>query len=281
MKHVVADADILSQKLLPHAVIQAGAFVPHRRGGKVVKHKPDQIEHRRRLENHCVTPRRQLRRFHGKMCFFASPLRELLRMHLPHVGGIRFGPACRRIFLHGNRELRMRFAVRRKQPARIAHCCLALPARKNSRRHLSFLSGEIASQPDRARPLFGSERSRCLDEPVHRPVPLPPRHRQQSRIARLAVRQGKRRFDRRTERVFVQPICGRPRGAPAGHRANRNRHHMFENVLVNAIIRKARQRIGHFIHVDFRFHSIRGFGQSQNGFDNSPQFARRQQVYAL
>ena len=196
MKDVIADADVLPEKLLPYAVVEAGSLVLDCGGRKIVKHEPDQIQNRRRFQNHRVPPRGQLRCLDGEASFFASSFCQFLRMNLPDVCAIRLGPACRRIFLHGNGKLRMRFAVGGEQTARIAHRRLALSARKDSRRHLSFLGGPIASESNRARPLFGSECRRCLDEAIHGAVPLLPRHRQKPRISRLAVRQRKRGLDR-------------------------------------------------------------------------------------
>src|SRR5215472_13038047 len=42
--HVIADADVLREKLLPHAVVEAGSLVLECGSGKVVKHEPDQIQ---------------------------------------------------------------------------------------------------------------------------------------------------------------------------------------------------------------------------------------------
>ena len=189
MKNVINNADVLSKKLLPHPVIQAGAFVLDGGRGEVVKKEPHQIEYRRRLQNHRVAPRRQLLGFDREMRLLAGALGELLRMKFPHVCGIRFGPACCRVFLHGYRKLGMRFAVSREQALRIAHRGLADSAGENPRRHLPFLGCEIASKPNRARPILRSYRCRRLDEPAHLPIALLPRHRQQLRVSRLAMRQ--------------------------------------------------------------------------------------------
>ena len=49
---------------------------------------------------------------------------------------------------------------------------------------------------------------------------------------------------------------------------------MLENVLVNAVVRKACQRVSNFIHVDFGFHRFRGFCEPQNSFNNASQLTR-------
>src|SRR5438034_9558242 len=56
---------------------------------------------------------------------------------------------------------------------------------------------------------------------------------------------------------------------------------MLKNVLVDAIVRKPRQRIRNFINMNFRLRSDGRFRQSQNGLDNASQLARRQQFGVL
>ena len=189
MKNVINNADVLSKKLLPHPVIQAGAFVLDGGRGEVVKKEPHQIEYRRRLQNHRVAPRRQLLGFDREMRLLAGALCQVLRTKVAHVCRIRFGPACCRVFLHRYRKLGMRFAVSREQTTGITHCGLAHSAGENPRRHLPFLRRQIASKPNRARPIFRSYHCRRLNEPVHLPIGLLSGHRQQLRISWLAVRQ--------------------------------------------------------------------------------------------
>ena len=100
----------------------------HRGRGKVIEHKSDEIENRRRLQSHRVTSRSQLLGFNGKVRFPARPFGEFLWMNLSHIGRIRFGPTRCGVFLHGDGKLRMRFAVCREQATRIPHGRLALPA---------------------------------------------------------------------------------------------------------------------------------------------------------
>jgi hypothetical protein len=146
----------------------------------------------------------------------------------------------------------MRFAVGGEQTARIAQRGLALSARKNPRRHLSFLGCEIARESNRARTIFRRKRGRCFDEAIHGLVPLLTRHREESRVSGLAVRQRERGLNRPAQGVFVQPIGRGPRRAAAGRGANRNRHAMLKNVLVDAIVRKPRERIRNLINMNFR-----------------------------
>ena len=151
---VIRDGDIFSEYLLAHPVVQARSLIRNRRRREVIKQKPRNIQHRRRLQDHRVAAGRQFLRVRRAMRLFAGSLGECLRIEVPHIRRIRLGPARRRRLLHRNREFRVRVAIRREQPARISHRRLRLPARENSRRHLSTLHGKIASPANRKRPIF-------------------------------------------------------------------------------------------------------------------------------
>src|SRR5260370_40391660 len=166
MINVVADADVLSKELFAHAFVKAGALVLQGGGGEIVKKKPDEIEHGRGFEDYRVTSRRKLARVDGKVCFLASSRRQFVWIEHADVSGGGFGPARRRVFLRGDGNLGVRFAIGRKKASRIAQSGLALPARVDSSRDLASLDGQVTGAPDRPGALFGVESGGPPDGPV-------------------------------------------------------------------------------------------------------------------
>src|SRR3984957_6721498 len=140
------------------------------------------------------------------MRLFTSSFRKLLRIKIAHVRGVSLGPTGRRLLLHGDGELRMRFAIRGKKPARIPDGRLGLTARENSGSDLPCFYGDVASAPHGAGAIVRRERGGGSRETVNLSLALLPRNRQQVRILRLAMRQRKRRVYRTTQRVFIDAI---------------------------------------------------------------------------
>ena len=71
------------------------------------------------------------------------------------------------------------------------------------------------------------------------------------------MRQRQRRLNRAAQRIFVHAIRRRARRSPIDHRAHRNRQPVLRHILVNRIVREARQRIVDFIDMHFRFFGVR------------------------
>jgi len=82
--------------------------------------KADEIEHRGRFEDYGVTARSKFAGVDGKMCFLGSAGGEFLWVEGADISGIGFGPACGGAFLDGDRKLGVRFAIGRKEAARIS-----------------------------------------------------------------------------------------------------------------------------------------------------------------
>ena len=141
MINVIGDADVLAEELLAHAFVQAGALVRECGGGEIVKKKTDKVENGSGFEDDSVTTGGKLACVHGEMCLLARSGGELLRIEGANVGGVGFGPACGRTFLHGDRKLGVRFAIDGKKTARICQGGLTLAVRKDSGGDLAFLDG--------------------------------------------------------------------------------------------------------------------------------------------
>jgi hypothetical protein len=88
------------------------------------------------------------------------------------------------------------------------------------------------------------------------------------RILRLAVREGKRCFNRREERIFVDSIRGGARGTTVDNGPNRNIQPAFCDVLVYGVVGKTRETAGGLVDMNFRFISARGLREAQNSFDD-------------
>ena len=270
---VIHDANILAKDLLADAVVKARPFVSQRRGSEVVKEKPHDIEHRRGFEDHGVAPRRKLLRIRRPMRLFTSSFGKLLRIKVAHVCGVSLGPASRRLLLHRDGKLRMRFAIRGKKPARIPDGRLRLTARENSRRDLPAFYGKVTSSPHGPRAIVRRERRCRSRETVDLPITLFPRNRQQVRIFRLAMRQRKRRVDRTSQRIFIDAIGRSPRRSPIHNGAHGNSEPVLGDVLMNRVVGETRKRVIDFIDVYFGFIRSGRFRQTQNTVDNSPQLA--------
>src|SRR5258708_13147395 len=206
MISVVADGDVLSEELLAHAFVQAGALVFERGGGEIVKKKADEVEHCCGFEDGRVTSRGKLARVDGKMCLLAGSRSEFLWIKGTDVCRVGFGPAGSRVFLGGDGKLGVRFAIRGKKAARIAQSGLALAVRIDSGGDLALLDRRVTGAPDRAGSLFSGESGRLFDETVYTTIPLPSGHWQEARGLRLAVRKKDRGFDRGPKPVFIHSI---------------------------------------------------------------------------
>src|SRR6266566_1119608 len=273
MVNVVGDADVLTEELLTHAFVQAGALVRQCSGGEIVKKKADEVENGSWFEDDRVTARGKLARVDGEVRFFAGAGGEFLRVEGADIGGVGFCPACGGIFLHGDGKFRVRFAMSGKEAARIRQGGLALAVREDSGGNLAFLDGQIAGAANGAGPIFGREGSGLFDEAVYVAIALLAGHWQETRVLRQTVREGERSFDGGAERVFVDSIRGGARGAAVGDRANRNRQAVLGDVLVNGIVGETRQRVGNFVDVDFGFFGCRGFRQTENCVGDAAKFA--------
>ena len=71
----------------------------------------------------------------------------------------------------------------------------------------------------------------------------------------------------------VDSIRSGTRGTTVDNGSNRNIQPAFGDVLVDGVVGKARETVGGFVDVDFRFVRTSGFGETQNRFDDSAQFA--------
>src|SRR5882724_339971 len=91
------------------------------------------------------------------MCLLAGAAGKFLRIECANVRSIRFGPTRGGVFLHGDGEFRVRFAVGRKKATRIADCGLTLPTGKNAGSNLARLEGHVASGTNGAGAIFGGE----------------------------------------------------------------------------------------------------------------------------
>src|SRR6266850_977187 len=94
-------------------------------------------------------------------------------------------------FLPGDGEFRVRFVIRREKAARIADYRLPLSTRKDSRCNLAFPNGQIARRANRARTIFGCERSSVFYEAIHSAILLLSRRGKKTRILWLALRKRK------------------------------------------------------------------------------------------
>src|SRR5712692_3517774 len=119
MIDVVGDGDVLSEELLAHAVVQAGALVFKGGGGEIIKEKADEVEHRGGFEDYGVTAGRKLAGIDADMGFLAGARGKFLRVEGADVGEVGFGPACSRAFLNGDGKFGMRFAIGGEEAARI------------------------------------------------------------------------------------------------------------------------------------------------------------------
>src|SRR5579859_491481 len=90
----------------------------------------------------------------------------------------------------------MSFAIRREQSARIAQGGLLQAACEDAGGNLAVLNGEIASAADGAGAIFRRERGGIFPEAIHLAIALFAGQRKKMRILWLAVREGKRRFNR-------------------------------------------------------------------------------------
>ena len=212
------------------------------------------------------------------MRFVARDGGEFLRIEVAHIGGVRFGPACRRGFLHRDRKFGVGLAIAGEEPARIAHRGLRHAAGENSGGDLPLGDREIAGAFHGASAIFRSERGGWCGEAIHFAIFLFAGHREQARIFGLAMRERKRRFDRGAQRILIDAICRRARGAPVDDGANRNGESSLGDVLMNCVVREAGQRVVDFIDVDFGLVGFAGFREAQNIIDDGAQFALGEQA---
>src|SRR6267154_25774 len=257
---VVGNGDVLAEELLAHAVVEAGALVFESGGGEIVKKKTDEIEHRGGFEDHGVTAGGKLAGVDGEMRFFGSAHRKFLRIESADVGGVGFGPAGSGAFLDGDGKFGARFAIGGKEATGISECGLALAIRVDSGGNLAILDGQIAGAADRAGAVFRGESSGRFDDTAYAAIALFREHGKETRILRLAVREGERGFDSGTKGVFVNAIGGSARGAAIGDGANGNRQAMLGDVLVNGVVGETGQGVRNFVNVNFRFFGSSGFG---------------------
>ena len=185
---VVGDGDIFAEERFAHAVVEAGAFVLERGGGEIVEEEADEIEYGGGLENDGVAAGWEFAGVHRQVRFFAGALSELLRIEGADAGGVGFGPARGGIFLHGDGEFGVRFAVGGEQSARIAEGGLLQAAGENAGGDLAVLDGKIASAADGAGAFFGSEGGSVFCEAIYFAIALLAGERKQMRIFWLAVR---------------------------------------------------------------------------------------------
>src|SRR5260370_28518165 len=203
------------------------------------------------------------------MRFFACPRSEFLRIEITNVCRVRLGPARGGAFLHGDGNLRVGFAVAGKETARLAHHDLILPTGENPRSDLAIFNSEVASAADGARTILRRELCGSFDEAVDLAVSLPAGKRQKARIFRLAAREAKRRFDSSAKRIFVDAIGGSAGSAVVDDRSNGNREALLSHVLMNSVVGEARERAGNLLDVHFRPVRHGGFGEAQDGIDDS------------
>ena len=273
MINVVGDADVLTNELLAHALVQAGALVFQGGGGEIVKKEADEIENGGGFEDYSVTARSQLAGVDGEMGFFAGANGEFLRVEGANVRGVGFCPAGGGAFLDGDGKLGMSFAIGREQAQRIPQSRLPLAARKDPSSNLTFLDRQITGTPDYVGSVFSGERGSRFDKPPHTAIALLPGHWQEAGVLRLAAGQRERSFDRGAQRVLIDAVGGGARGAAVNNGTNRNRQPMLSDVLMNAIVGETRQGIGNFVDVDFRLLGSRGFGETKNRLDNAAKLA--------
>src|SRR5258708_5159301 len=272
MIDVVGDGDVLSEELFAHAVVEAGALVFESGGGKIVKKKADEIKHGGGFEDNSVTAGGKFAGVNSEMRFFGSASSKFLRVAGADIPRVGFGPACGGAFLNGDGKFGARFAIGDKEATGISESRLALAVRVDSGGNLAILDGQIAGAVDRAGAVFRGESSSRLDETAYAATALFRQHGKETRILRLAVREGARSFDRSAKGVFVNAISGGARVAAIGDGANRNRQAMLGDVLLNGVVGEAGQSGRHFVNVDFRFCGSSGFGATKHRVDNAAQF---------
>src|SRR5437879_474092 len=154
MVNIVNDGDVLSEKLLTHALVEAGALVFESGGSKIGKEKADEVEDRSRFEDHRVTTRVKLARVDGKVGLFAGAHGKFLRIECADIREVGFSPACSGSFLHGDGEFRVRLAIGGKKAAGIPQSGVALAIGINSSGDLTFLDCEVTRAADGAGALF-------------------------------------------------------------------------------------------------------------------------------
>ncbi len=91
---VVGDGDFLAEKRFAQAIVEAGALISQRSGGKIVKKKTDQIENGGGFEDHGVFSRREFLRIFRHLELFRWRGRRALADQCFDTAGVSFGPTC-------------------------------------------------------------------------------------------------------------------------------------------------------------------------------------------
>src|SRR5438477_8577203 len=161
----------------------------------------------------------------------------------------------------------MSLAVSGKKPARIAERELRLSRGKNSGGDLAVANCEIAGFLDGSGAIFGSDGGGVLRKTVHFAIVLLARHRKEAGNFRLAVRELQRRSHGCAERIFIQAICSDASGAAVHDSANGDSDSVLGNILVDGVVRKARERVDGLIDLHFGFVCAGDFAQAQDGIN--------------
>jgi len=154
---VVGDGDVLSEELLAHALVEAGALVFEGGGGEIVKEEADEIEDGGGLQDYVVAAGGEFARVDGEVGFFAGAGGEFLRVVIANIGGVGLGPTGGGAVLNSDGKLRMGFAIGGEEAARISESGLALATRIDSGGDLAILDGQIASAADGPGAFFGGK----------------------------------------------------------------------------------------------------------------------------
>ena len=169
----------------------------------------------------------------------------------------------------------MRLAVGGRQSAGIDKDALALAAGENSCGNLSPFFRKLAGIFNGAGAIIRRER-RCGRRKVpNSSILLFSRHRQKLGILRLMRSQGQTIVDSRTQGIFVNPVCRDARGTPLNRGSNGDHQSLLGDILVNGVVRKARESLNGLVDVHFRFRNATLFRQPQNPGANLVQFPLR------
>ena len=146
---------------------------------------------------------------------------------------------------------------------------MALSAGENSCGNLSTFFRKLAGIFDGAGAIVRRESRRGRRKVPNGAILLFSRHRQKSGILRLMRSQGQTTVDSRAQRIFVNPVCRDACGTPLNRGSNGDHQSLLGNVLVNGVVRKARESLNGLVDVYFRFRNAALFRQSQNPGANS------------
>src|ERR1035441_9007974 len=123
---IVKDVDVLAEEFLADAVVEEAAPIADRGAAEIHEHLPHEIEHRRRLQNHRVPPRRQLARMVRRCRLARCRARQRQRVQRAPVAGAGLGPAGTVPRHGGDGEARHGLAVTRRHAMRIVQRRAAL-----------------------------------------------------------------------------------------------------------------------------------------------------------